>query len=318
MQGQIFTGPAVRQVELLAEPDDAVVVGQTGGFPGDWQLHGLPVGRVKLGFAPVMRGAGIVFGVPVGDPLVEAAAAFFHLGIGLLDGIDLRNEVGHGAEGGGADPGLRDGAAPGGVNQPDRDMLRLLKMPPEEVADRAESAPAPCGYALRGAILPVADDEVLRLPSDLLRHAEQANVGVGGFGDLIRRVVDLADAHLHVRLSGADPDIADQYIFDFGLFRAVDGERVGASCREGAEGSRPFAVRAGGSAGSLAVHADGDLLAGLRPAPYRGFDAALKHHVIRKQWVQVGFCLLRLAGLRLSEDQQGQQGCYQRHTPECE
>ena len=177
----------------------------------------------------------------------------------------------------------------------------LLEIAAEEIGDCRESGPVadhdifgrtgePFGlFGLVAAFAKLG----LRLRCDVLGHGEEPELRVIRRGDLVFAVKGVGDAHLHVGLPGADPDVAHQHIGELDGFGAGDGELERAAGFERSDFGGPFAVRIGGGGGGFAVHADRHLLARLGPAPDRVFHVALEHHVVGKQRMDE-----RLLGIR--------------------
>ncbi len=210
-----------------------------------------------------------------------------------------------------AGPGLGDGAAPRGVDQADRHLQLAVELTTEEVARGAEAAPQALGHGVGVAGQPRQVGGVGRLLGDLARHGQQADVGVFGLLDLVI-VVAGADAHLHVRLAGADPHVAHQDVGDRHGDRTGDRHGVGTAGRERADLHRPTPIGRGGGRALRTVHRHRDHAAGRRPAPHRHRHVALQHGVVAEQRVQEGAVVLVLdraeaGGERGGEGEQGQE-----------
>ena len=59
------------------------------------------------------------------------------------------------------------------------------------------------------------------------RDIEEANLGVVGPGNFLLGVGTLGNFPFHVGLSRANPDLANQYIFQFDLLAPLDGQGRG-------------------------------------------------------------------------------------------
>jgi len=90
-----------------------------------------------------------------------------------------------------------------------------------------------------------------------------------------------APAVLHVRLPGADPDLADEDILEDDLVGALDGHLppLGRGL-QGRQNDLPLAVPVGLGRLGLSGEPDGDSLPGSRGAPHRDRHLALEHHVV--------------------------------------
>src|SRR5258705_6401053 len=103
---------------------------------------------------------------------------------------------------------------------------------------------------------------------------------VGG-GNLFFAVLTRANSHLHVRLTGCEPDFADEHVFEADTIWAFDGE--GEWARAGLERWQscfPFAFAIGFCLRSGLAKFDRDRLVRSRPAPDHDWFVTLKDHVI--------------------------------------
>ena len=73
-------------------------------------------------------------------------------------------------------------------------------------------------------------------------HIEVANLRMIGLRDLLFAIHDMRQAEFHVRLAGADPDLADEDVPQGDGIRPLDGDRVGPTGLGSLEGRLPFAV----------------------------------------------------------------------------
>src|SRR5436853_6281229 len=100
-----------------------------------------------------------------------------------------------------------------------------MQIAAEEITGCRKAAPCADHYILRRAneplrhaLLPrrlaVAERTKRRerFVRDILGHGEQTDLRVIGMLDLLLRTLDHVDAHFHVRLPGANPDIADEHV----------------------------------------------------------------------------------------------------------
>jgi hypothetical protein len=164
-----------------------------------------------------VKGATLLAGCLVGQ--VEAGFGGFAVHpfcLGREDG----QKGGVGGESVEAGPGFGGGASPGGVDDPDRDVLVLvlksfLQVACEEVGHGGEGL-----RSLGGAESPAGSgfDVFERVIGGVFFDAEESDVRVVGGGDLFGRVLDLGvrveacERHLHVGLAGGEPEIAEENI----------------------------------------------------------------------------------------------------------
>jgi hypothetical protein len=101
--------------------------------------------------------------------------------------------------------------------------------------------------------------------------------------------------HLHVRLSGAEPHLADQHVAERQPLAVAQFDRVGTSGLRGGHGGPPAAVFADVGRNALRAPrgADRDLLAGRGLAPELRFGLLLEHHVVAENAGQDDFRLHR-------------------------
>ena len=121
------------------------------------------------------------------------------------------------------------------------------------------------------------------LGAELLRGVPEPDPRVVRGGDHLgrRRVLsaEFVDAHLHVGLAGADPDVAEHHVV--GSHAAVELDHMGPSRRDRIERDAPAAVGTRGGGPGLADEFDVHRLPGiLRPAPDGQLLVALQHHVV--------------------------------------
>ena len=105
-------------------------------------------------------------------------------------------------------------------------------------------------------------------------------------GDFRFGIVRESHGPVHVRLTGAEPDVADEHVFEFdGLRPTAHGERVRTAGWERADARRPTArgVGRGGFAHGLTVERNLHDVARRGPTPHRGRDLALQHHVVGEE-----------------------------------
>ena len=113
---------------------------------------------------------------------------------------------------------------------------------------------------------------------------EEAKIGMIGGGDFRLAIFNARNLELHVRLTGAEPDFADQHVVDNeGRDRlSPSGQGMRAARRERRELGEPFAVGPGGCHGAISGEFDRDLSARFGPAPNRDFNFPLEDRVIAK------------------------------------
>ena len=177
-------------------------------------------------------------------------------------------------------PRLDACAAPGGIDQADGNVQVPVQLAPEEVPRRAER-PHCVGRTRR----PRTD--LALVPGLLSRHqtdGQQPDARVVRGGDLFGRVCRAPDSHPHVRLPGAEPDLAREHVIDL--------DAVG---RPNGDGKRPSSLRSTKVGPPPAVHVSGrrgrgpprtghdDLLTGIRPSPEGRLPLALEDHVVAEQ-----------------------------------
>ena len=226
-----------RQLRLAQQRPDVSVGRLVATFPEVRQLHQVERHLRAKAAAPVVNQRrqqravlhGLLLAVAVGFALVPDDSLHLprqqrrdlpveqHRGrVGIFDSlagagvfahlVDRPLEVGHRRQRRGADPCLCHGPAGRGVDQPDRDLELLLQVAAEKVTDAGK-----VDDRLRRAHLPrAAGDRPLRRGRRGAGDAQQAKHGVIGGGDLLLEVVRAADVEGHVRLTAAQPDVAEQ------------------------------------------------------------------------------------------------------------
>ena len=106
-------------------------------------------------------------------------------------------------------PGLDTGAAPRGMQQTNRNAQLLMNLAAKEIARRRKST-----HGFRRADVPASLALGLRFLVSHARRLEHTNFrivrGVFFFLKIFRRF----NRHLHVRLSGTEPDFAHEHILD--------------------------------------------------------------------------------------------------------
>ena len=107
--------------------------------------------------------------------------------------------------------------------------------------------------------------------------------------DLFLGIQRPADCPLHVGLSRAKPDLADQHILDFDFFRSADHNRVRSALLHGWQADRPAAVGGDvrGCRGVTNRNADG--LVRVIPSPEHDRRVSLQHHVVADDRAERGF-----------------------------
>ncbi len=186
-------------------------------------------------------------------------------------------------------PGLDARAAPARVNQPHRHPQLLVQLPPKVIRAGGKPAPAAFGHCFRRARLPGPLNVVLRLRLPALGHLQQPDAGIIGRGNLLLCVPGHPDAHLHVRLSRAQPHLADHHILELDRAGAAHRQGVGAAGLHGGQHRLPFAALVGLDLLAAGRERDRDLLVRLRPSPDHQRLILLQHHVARKHLRQPHF-----------------------------
>ncbi len=113
-----------------------------------------------------------------------------------------------------------------------------------------------------------------------------------GFGDVKQAHLgrqhlvlgDVENAELHVGLTGAQPDVADQDVFDH--HRVLSGDAQCLRCGAGVDLRQldaPFSVGAGFGFGGAITEGDGDLFTRFGPAPDGNGGVLLEDHVVAEQ-----------------------------------
>src|SRR6185437_12953361 len=193
-----------------------------------------------------------------------------------------------------ADPGFDIGAAPGGVDETDGDIQRLVQLSAKEIADCGER-----GDRGRAALFPMSTFYIVFRPgADRLVDGEKPDAGIVGIPDLFVGVIDPCPAgygEFHVRLSAAYPHVAYEDVGEANRvagardrpgvvrvhgrpgvvpardrrrpFPARDLQRIGAAVRHGGKGRAPGAFVIGYCSPGLAAEGDLYFLAGAGPAP---------------------------------------------------
>ena len=164
------------------------------------------------------------------------------------------------------------------MNQADWDIEVLEQFAAKEVAGRRETADG-----LWTALGPFAMEVVLRRTAAGLRHADEMDLRIVSRGDFFLCPANAGDRKLHVRLAGANPDLAHENVFELDLVLAGDRQRIRSTDGQRIEFDAPLAGRCVG-ASDLRLIADlhGDFLALIGPAPDRHRNIALEHGVFRK------------------------------------
>ena len=193
-------------------------------------------GLSRLGLALGLRLVGLEF--PLGHLLVVVGLGRGEVGLHLDPAFHERLQLLVGGELVTLHPGFGGAAAPGVVDQAHRHAKRLVELPAEEIADGGKIT-----HRLGRARRPRAVEVPLRLLRAPVRHGDQPDVGKLRGGLLEVGVVGVVDAPLHVRLAGADPDLADEHVVERDRVLALDGERVRAAVfLHGIEEHVPHAV----------------------------------------------------------------------------
>jgi len=174
-------------------------------------------------------------------------------------------------------PGLGGGAAPRGIDQADGLLELLVQFTAEEVPGGGEA-----GNGFGAALDPLTLAVLLRRLGDSPLNGEKPNLRVFRRCNLLFRVVHLIDGHLHVRLSGADPDLSGQDVLDCDGVLAFERDLVGASGVRRHDEEVPFALVVGlNSPRKISpTDRDLDLFVRIRPSPQMRLVSRLHDHVV--------------------------------------
>ena len=219
---------------------------------------------------------------PLGHLLLELGLRGFEVCLLLLPLFVEHLEDGMRGELVALHPRLGGAAAPSIVDEADRHAERLVQLPPEEIADGRELADR-----FRRAGLPRALEVPLRFLNTNLRHRDEADVRKLRGGFLEVGIVRLVHAPLHVRLAGADPDLADEHVIERDRVLPLHRERVRAAVlHDWVEQHVPCAVWTRRRGLRLPTERHGDGLAGIGLAPDFVVDALLDDHVVAEHVVE--------------------------------
>ena len=193
-------------------------------------------------------------------------------------------------------PRLDRGAAPAGDDDAHGDVQHALQVAGEVVGRGAGS-----GDRFGGVLQPLCRALLLRRACRAAFDGAEADRRRGpGPDDRLRRTFDglvgeSVYRHLHVRLSGAEPHLADQHVAERQPLAVAQFDRVGTSGLRGGHGGTPAAVFADVGRNALRAPrgADRDLLAGRGLAPELRFGLLLEHHVVAENAGQDDFRLHR-------------------------
>ena len=230
-----------------------------GGFAG----LGGQRRTARRGLVRGLGGGGVLL------PFGEVFSEFLLRGLGGISGREFRDEffarrIGLNHFLGQPVAGRR--AADRAEHEADGHFEFLVQADAEGKKERAERT----GGLRRGHLPGAAGTDVADLRQRFLREVGEDVVVLGV----------AADAAVHVRLAGADPDFADEHVLNRERVRALDRERERVTGLERIELHAPFALVVGLRRFGLAGNGDGDFFARRGGAPDRRGDVALKHHVI--------------------------------------
>ena len=214
VQHELLAGSRGRDLDLLAKPNHAAARQASGAKVGR-DRDRLPGRRVETRLGPaglqslVARIGGAIFLLPgehLGEEFGVILVAPQHV-VDLLLGHVV--QLGVGEQGLAADPGFGRRSFPRAMNDRHRHVQLIVQTFGKEVAHRREffadvsrRADGPShGHVILGC-------ERRRGPD--IRRPNLRLIGRGRFGRIERRM----KAHRHVRLSGSQPDLADQHILD--------------------------------------------------------------------------------------------------------
>ena len=203
--------------------------------------------------------------------------------------LDPLAEIGDVRERTAAGPRLGQRTAPAGLDQADGHVEVPVQLLAEEIARRRE-----VGHVLRRADLPAAVAHLRvgeRRGAGRVVDMQQTDVPVAvGLLQLplhVRHAV--GHAHLHVRLSRADPHLADEDVLQLDGPAVRNRHRVGTARRGGLHGRRPAARGIGRGLVAAAVPRSSDPHGAARCGLAPEFHVAplLQHHVVGKDGGQL-------------------------------
>src|SRR5262249_20972141 len=172
-------------------------------------------------------------------------------------------------------PRLDRRTAPRAVDQPDRHAQLLLNARTEVVQRGREPADR-----VRLARLPRRLDVLRWLVGLDLWDVEQPNLRGIGSGDGLFRTVRGGERPLHVRLARANPDLANEDVFQLDLVLATDRQPVRLAIGlHGRQRHLPAPLGVGLCTGLVLAELHGHVLARIGPAPDRQRLVALQDHV---------------------------------------
>jgi hypothetical protein len=231
----------------------------------------------KSGSAGAVLHADVVFDIPWHDVVAVLTAAL------LPQSLEKRNaivEVFQRAQGVNAGEGLSRNAAHRDLQQADWHVRGLEHFSAEEIRRRRKTSPATsealwCNDSPQSSKRNVCGRVAIPL-SDVV----ETHLWIICVLEFLGPVSRLTQAKLHVRLTGADPHVANQHVLQFDYPRAGDLNRVGAANRGRIDLRHPLAVGSGGGRRGVVADLHTHGLSGLRPSPDRIRLASLQHHVV--------------------------------------
>ena len=312
VQHKVLARPRCGNVNGFAKPNHTPEVRQARFSPLVGELHGLPAAVIKVRTrhfeSEFVVGSGLVerltasrgaflagfesefvIGFRLEVRQVDLRGAFF-LGVHVFRNhhriavniLGFGDALGHAVQSRDffvARPGFDDRSAPRGADESDRHVDGLVDFASEVVPDRREVAD---GLGRTG--LPLADDVVLRIAGQDrgARNVKEPDVGMVGCFDFGFAVGRLGNAHFHVGLAGAEPDLAHEDVGQANcLFASFSGHRQRTFATfEGRQGEPPAPLRVRAGASGVRTHLNGDNAAGRGPAPNRQGLVALEDHVV--------------------------------------
>ena len=170
--------------------------------------------------------------------------------------------------------------APGRIDQAHWHTQLFMEFAPEIITRRREPAPTAICHGLRRAHLPLRVDVRLRIGRPAVGHHQQADTRVIRRRNLLLAVLAGADAHLHIRLPGADPHFTNEYIRERQLVRAGNRHHMRASCLHRRQHRDPLSALIRLGFPFLRSDLDRHLLLGTRPSPHHDRSVPLQHHVV--------------------------------------
>lgn len=216
---------------------------------------------------------------PCGEGVKILAAGFLRVVLTKLF-IVVFEALGHEGnffQSGAARPGFNGRAAPGGVNDRDGNAKVRLQFTGEEVSDGGEIR-----YRGGRAYGPCYLSGWLRLECHSVVNGSETDKRIRGGRDFRGSISGAAHGPFHIRLTGAEPDVANEDVGEDTLgTRTRDNELprfiIGS---KGADSGPPVTRGIGGSHNRLATELDGNFFLRLCPAPNGETLITLEDHMV--------------------------------------